>query len=80
MQNALASLFTLSASLTYAGSGCGGCGGGTKDGDKKGEKTGFIQSATLVAGSGCGGGTCDGDKKDGKGEKSGYALNIEYVA
>ena len=48
----LVSLFTLSASLTYAGSGCGGCSG---DKDKKGgtgEKTGFIESTTLVAGSG----------------------------
>lgn len=58
----IASFFTLCASLTYAGSGCGG---GSCDGDKKDGKTGFSAPTTIQAGSGCGD-ACGGDKKDKK--------------
>jgi len=57
----LISFLAVSASLAYAGSGCGGC-----DGDKKADKDKAAKpesTSVIVAGS-CGGCSGDKDKKD----------------
>jgi hypothetical protein len=59
----LTSLLMLCASLSYAGSGCGG-GGCDTDKKDKAPKADFTKSSTILAGAGCGD-KC-GDKKDGK--------------
>ena len=71
----LISLITLCASLTYAGSGCGG---GGCDSDKKDGKADFSQNKTILAG-GCGGCGDKKDKKD-KAPKADFSQNKTVLA
>ena len=64
----LASIFILSASISYAGSGCGDSCGGDKD--KKKTSTGFVEQTTILTAKSCGGCSGDKDKSKTSGEKS----------
>ena len=71
----LTSLLMLCASLTYAGSGCGG---GGCDSDKKDGKADYSQSKIILAG-GCGGCGDHKDKKD-KAPKADFSENKTVLA
>ena len=71
----LTSLIMLCASLTYAGSGCGG---GGCDSDKKDGKADFSQDKIVLAG-GCGGCGDKKDKKD-KAPKADFSENKTVLA
>jgi hypothetical protein len=71
----LVSFLTLSASLAYAGSSCGGAG---CDKDGKDEKSGLTQTSITLAGS-CGGGDESCDEK-GEPTEKGFTREQNAVA